>query len=278
MLISSWQIIELSFKFWLKNFKKLLPYLALMFVPTLILATLQYLTVFITTYAPNLGFAAILFVFAVGVAGVVLNIWVAIAMARAIKSMWREEVGHWKDVFLGSSHLIWPSIVINIILVAIMLAVIAVCSGVGIITHLLASSLPGPVVVALFAVLAIILLLVFGVMLAFAFYEVIFESSRNFSAVKASFHLVSKRWWSVFIRLFIPNLVFLLMMLVVQKIVTIPLWWLEDKTIMIVLPIVNSVLGLLMSPLSTAAIILLYQNLKDNPVSATQSLPPTLNS
>jgi len=241
-------------------------------VPTLILATLQYLAVFLTTFAPKIGWLMLVFVLAVGVAGIILNIWAAIAMAKAIKHLWREEMPVWKNVFMDSSRLIWPAILINIILGLLMLGVVAVNSLGGFIVHLIFPALPGEIIVAAFTVLTVILFLVFGVMLAFAFYEVIFESSRNFTAVKTSARLVSKRWWSVFARLFLPNMVFLLLALAVQRIFTLPLELLSDKTAVIVVPVVNSILGLLLSPLSTAAIVLLYLNLKEN--QTNESVPP----
>lgn len=140
--------------------------------------------------------------------------------------------------------------------------------------HLLIPSLWVAILTALYVLGGFLLLIIPGIIFTvwygFTFYTVAIDGKRGTEAMRASKLLVKGRWWSVVWRLIIPALAFGLILLIADSIVTgiaglfvgdiLP----QKKAVLFsgTLTLISTMVSLLLTPLSTAAVTILYENLK----------------
>jgi len=240
-LISYSEIVKQSWNLYKKGWKKIWVYLLMLLVPTLALSALSTISLYLSVYIPSSTMASeiiILFVFA---ASLVFAVWTSIALVRALKEIFiGQEPKEWKTNFSESSGLIMPIIYTSILVFLIILG------G---------------------TILLIIPGIIFSVWYAFTFYTVIFEDKRGFKSLSASKSLTVGRWWAIVWRLIAPGLIFgilgaLLSFVVIGLVDLIPM---DPLGYAIAERIMSAVVNVAITPLSAAAILILYLSAKNNP-------------
>lgn len=249
MLISAGDIIKKSYELYKKNWRSFVPFLFLLFLPTLVLSMLGALGVVLSFYAPSTSLVTNLVLCAVVVASFVFSIWTSIALAFEIKNLLENKpaIG-WKTIFASSSHLIWP-----IILTSIMVGVIVLAGTI------------------LFIVPGIIFMAWYG----FTFYSVIFEGEKGMSALRASKKLVVGRWWEIVWRAAAPALLYGVIVVVLQIIIIAPLDYLLPNNIYMTVTdsLLSTLINVIISPVAAISTIILYLSAKENPISVVEKTP-----
>ncbi|HSR88769.1 MAG TPA: hypothetical protein VLK22_00005 [Candidatus Udaeobacter sp.] len=250
MLKSPTEIIVDSWNLYKKNWRGFLPFIIMLFLPTLILSAIGTISLYLSVYLPSAALFSNIIIMLVFAASMVFAIWVTTALARTILDSLVGNQIKWKETFSTSSALIWPVILVSLLIT------LSVIGG----TLLLI--IPG---------------IIFAVWYTFASYAVILDGAKGLNALRASKALVVGRWWAVAGRILFIALVFG----VLNAALTYPLIFLIK---MIPLPtfiqsasaaILSVVINSFTAPLSAGATIILYQSAKQNPVVST-ALPPQI--
>src|SRR3989344_5231066 len=181
MLKTATELIVDSWDLYAKNWRRFLPFIIMIFLPTLILSALGTITLYLSVYLPSSSLASNIIILIVFAASIVFAIWVTIALAKALSDCLLAKPTEWKEAFLTSSNLIWPIILTSFLV------------SLSVIGGTLLFILPG---------------IIFAVWYSFASYTVIFEGAKGLSAMRASKSLVVGRWWPIAWRLAIAALIF----------------------------------------------------------------------
>lgn len=249
MLISAGDIIKNSLELYKKNWRALIPYLVLLFLPTLILSLLGVLGSVLSFYVPGTSLATNLIILAVFAASIIFSIWTSIALAHELKNLLENKAAlGWKVIFASSSHLIWPMIYTSILVGIIVLA------G---------------------AILLIIPGIIFAVWYAFAVYAVIFDGQKGMSALKNSKNLVVGRWWDVAWRIVAPALLFGIATVILQYLILTPFNYMltDDFILAVASALISTIISIIITPLAAASIVILYLSAKANPASSVEKMP-----
>lgn len=250
MLKSPGEIIKDSWALYAKNWRKFVPLLLVMLLPSAVLSILGASSLYLQVYVPKSSVLSNLLLLAVFVASLVLALWGSIALIRAIAAANDNQPFGWKTIFSTSGVLIWP------VLWTSFLVSIIVLGG----TLLLI--VPG---------------IIFAIWYNFSLYAIIFENARGLNALRASKALVAGRWWAIFWRWVAQGLVFTFVNLVLTYLLTavvlvLPLPLVLETTL---IRIMSSLAGLIVSPLVVGAALILYQSAKQNPVAQPASSVPS---
>jgi len=252
MLIGIIDIIKNSVEFYIKNWKKFVIYLPILFIPTLILVGLGIFSVNYGFLTESLQITSTILVVVASIAGVLFNIWVTIALSQTLKNIHHNEpVTDWKKTISDNSYLIWP-----VLLTSIMTTFLVV---IGSILFLI----PG---------------VLFFIWYVFTFHAVIFDNKHGVEALRASKELVVGRWWKIFWRIVIPGLAFGILLAILNNILMFPVnYYLVTDTIpyKIAVSILSAITNILITPLVSYSIIILYFSAKENPLG--QTLPSVEN-
>jgi len=239
-------IIKKMFAIYKKYWKELLPYMGMLFLPTLVLTLLGMTSVFLNYYVPASSPFTNLTIVAVFAASLVFSFWATIALAKELRNLIEEKpVVGWKNIFTNSSRLIWPMIYTSILTTLIVFA------------GTLLLIIPG---------------IIFAVWYAFAFYELIYEEKKGWSALKASKELVVGRWWAIVWRMTLPSLLVGLIAMFLQYAISYPLNFIITDTFVLALTnsLLSTIINVAFAPLAAAATIILYLSAKQT----TVALPP----
>lgn len=249
MLISAGDIIRNSWQIFAQNFKKLIIYMVLLFVPNMVLGLAAVVSLYLDNYARSGAFVMMnnIIIIAIIVASIVFTIWVAMALTKNLGAIIvkKSAIGA-KESFTTTSGLIWPVIYTSILVMLIVLG--------GTIMLII----PG---------------IIFSIWYTFTYYAIIFEEKKGVAALKASKELVTGRWWAIFWRLFAPGLFYALILIIITYAITYGLaYMLSGMTYVLVNGILTSIVSSIISPLTALVTIVLYYSAKENPV---QVAPPT---
>jgi uncharacterized membrane protein len=114
--------------------------------------------------------------------------------------------------------------------------------------------------------------IIFAVWYLFTIYIVIFEKKDATEAMQSSKALVVGRWWGITWRAVVPQVLFIVILVVLQILIMLPLSFLQGAKIFEVIDIILSILvSAIFTPLSTLAILVLYFNVRENPVMRESS-------
>lgn len=244
MLINVQDLIKKSWSLYVKNFKKLIPYMLLLLVPNLILSATGLTSLFLDEYARSDAFVAAntIVVLLIIAAAILFSIWTNIALVKSIKEMimGKEALGI-KPSLKSSSHLIFPVIYTSIITFAIILV------------GMLLLVVPG---------------VIFAIWYAFVYYVVIFEEKGGIKALQYSKKLVAGRWWAILWRLLAPGLFFGFILFLINKL------FLQLADLIVagadqiwVGGVISTIWGVIIAPLTILPAIILYLNAKDTPTT-----------
>ena len=250
MLKTATELIVDSWDLYAKNWRKFLPFIIMLFLPTLILSALGTISLYLEMYLPSSSLASNIVILIVFAASMVFAVWVSVALARTMLDCLSAKLTEWKETFSSSSDLIWP------VIYASFLVTIIVLGG---------------------SLLLIIPGIIFTVWYSFAFYAVIFENARGFNALKSSKSLVVGRWWPIVWRLFITTLVFGFINFALSyalayfiRLLPLPLFIQSASA-----SALASLASAIIAPLSAGATLILYQSAKQNPVMSQATTPPS---
>ncbi|MCX6781878.1 MAG: hypothetical protein NTW66_02065 [Candidatus Magasanikbacteria bacterium] len=242
MLIKAGEIIKNSWQTYLENWKKLIPYMLLLFVPNFVLGIAGIASLYLDRFATSDAFVLTnnLIVIAIFVASIIFTVWASMSIAKNLGSIIGNKTAlTYKESFSSTSHLIWPVIYTSLLLFLI------VVGG---------------------TILFIIPGIIFSIWFSFTFYTILFEEKRGANALKASKELVVGRWWAIFWRLFAPGFFYALIFIILSYSLTYLLsLLLSSFTFFIINGLITSILSAVISPLTALTTILLYFSAKENP-------------
>ncbi len=246
MLISPIQIILESLNLYKKHFKKFVIYALLFAVPTALGIVLAL--VFILS-SDALSPVAILIgkgimVLALGI----INIWIGMSLIEFIADVYGgSENSTIRMELKKASRLIVPGVIA------------ALLTGLITLGGLILLIIPG---------------LYLGMLLFFSLHAVVIEGKSPMDALHASKGLVQGRWWQVFWRIFIPALLFGVALFIINLITGLPfdllvkrfdegttLWWI----FLVTYGFISYAISALLTPLTTAAPVILYLEMRKNP-------------
>lgn len=249
MLITASEIINKSWTLYQKNYRVIAHYLLLLFIPTGLMAIASVIIGSFTAVFLTFGLGVPLIVYlAMGLLASIASLWLSISLMRAIYSFYLgSTTKSLKENLQTSLQLIWPAILISLV------------SSLIIFGGLLLLIIPGLMLI---------------IWLAFSFYAVILDNQRVTDSLSTSRNLVRGRWWAVLWRLIAPAAVFGIFLFLLQWLISIPIELIlrnftEGNLVYTVLlaffTLIGVITSLLFTPLSSAAIIILYQELKNTP-------------
>lgn len=251
MLKNSSEIIRESWSVYKKNWKALVPFMVILFVPNLVMSVMGTLFLYLEAFLPGSFMVNNVIILLIFAAVAVLSIWTSIALAKSLLALINNQTLSWKESFSASQNLIWP------ILLSSILVFFIVLGG---------------------ALLFVIPGIIFMIWYSFYFFTIAFENQRGFAALKASKALVVGRWWTIAVRLFLPALLFVILSGIITSIPLslLGLAHLPKFLESIFSNLTSSLISSITVPLSSLATVILYQSAKQNPVSTSAQTPPTL--
>lgn len=116
--------------------------------------------------------------------------------------------------------------------------------------------------------------IIFALWFVFSIYATVIDHQSPIQAMNTSKQLIDGRWWIVLWKLFIPSLVFGILIVLVQYIITIPLEYILDNTDSssllyvtwgVLAQLIIGLFILLLTPLTTSVPTILYTELKKYP-------------
>lgn len=250
MLKTATELVVDSWDLYRKNWRKFLPFMVLLFLPTLILSALGTITLYLSVYLPSSSLASNIVILIVFAASLVFAIWVTIALARTMYACLLAQPTEWRETFSSSNNLIWPMIFTTFLVGLIVLG------------GTLLFIIPG---------------IIFAVWYSFTSYAVIFEGAKGLNALRASKSLVVGRWWPIAWRILLAAVVFGFLnsalsnaLVLLIKLLPLPMFIQSASA-----SVFASLTGAIITPLSAGATLILYQSAKQNPVTQP-TLPPSV--
>lgn len=253
MLITATEIIQKSWSTYFQNWKKLLPYIILVFSASAILTLVGFGGIWIESLITNknLIFTNNLIVAALTVAIFLFILWTTISLSKNLRNLIENKpMINIKESYLQTSKYLWPTIWTSALIV------LAVIFG---------------------FVLLIIPALIFIVWFTYSFYIIIFEDKKGYITLKESKNLVSGRWWKTLWLLLVPTFFFGIIILSVQMVISLPFDLLLDQKSLVYLfssSIISTIISAIFTPLSALTTIYLYLSARENPIMV--SLPPEI--
>ena len=243
MLIKVGDIILNSWEMYIKNFKKLWPYMIFLFLPNFILGITGIISLYLDRYATSGIFILSnnLIVLAILAVCVIFTLWAAMALAKNLGNIVNKKTfALYKNTFSLTSHLIWPAIYTFLLLFLI------------IIGGTLLLIIPG---------------IIFMVWFSFTYLIVIFEEKRGVAALMESKKMVTGRWWAILWRFLGPGIFFAVIYLIISYFLTFIIGLIfSGFTFFVINGIFASILSAVIAPLTALATIILYFKAKEAPV------------
>lgn len=243
MLISPIQIITESLNLYQKHFKKFLIYALLFALPTAlgVLLALGYILIAGSVNSVALLVGKGVMVLLLGI----INIWIGMSLIEFIADVYS---GDASSTIKGELQKAWKLLIPGIL--AALLTALITLGG------LILLIIPG---------------LYLGMLLFFSLHAVVIEGKKPMDAVHASKELVQGRWWQVFWRVVIPAFIFGVALFIINLILGLPfdilvnrleegtaIWWI----LLGGYGFVSYALSALLTPLTTAAPVILYLELR----------------
>lgn len=244
MLLSPGQIITRSFDIYKTNWQRVLPYLGIFAVPSIITVILKMIYTNTThTLSVSLAFGLGVVLLALLSIGCTMMI---VRISAALIS--QSHPGNPKDEFQAGLKLIWPALISSVLV------------GLTVFGGILLLIIPG---------------IIFAIWFCFVPYIVAIEEKHGIEAMHLSHQLVRGRWWAVFARLVFPAFIFAFIVWAAQSILRVPFEFLYNAAMpgvlqnltLFIATAVNMLIGFAIVPISTIAATLLYLDLKANPIA-----------
>lgn len=275
MLLSVKEIISRSLDIYKRDIRVWSPYIILAFVFSLLSFIFTFGTL-LWSFLLKSGFPIVLvFIFTVLalLLCAVLGMWVNIAITRVVqKRIENQDVKHFKEELAESKHLLSRSIAVSL-LVGLIIGFPLILSVIGfsIVGFIqMTNGFGGAANLYLFFVFLAIYgglhLIYFSIKFSLSYYVVVLDGKSVRESLLISSQLVKGRILIVFWKLFAPIFVFILVYFLVDYIFTSFASWIGGSIAMWVANIISLGVSVFISPLTTIATLLVYENLKSNPV------------
>jgi len=246
MLISVGDIISKSVKLCRDNSVLLIKYVALLFVPTLVITFFGYTLGFFMRVTDSFFMGLGLYVIIVTVLSVVA-FWVSLGLIKVIATKYQgKETKSIGEDLKTNVSLILPA------------ALVSILTGLAVFGGFLLLIVPG---------------IIFAMWFAFSLYALLLDDKHGTEALKYSKQLVNGRWWAVLWRIIAPAFVFGVIITVAQWIVSklfgesiIDVFTLTPA--LIAYSLISVIINMIITPLSTAAPTILYIELKKTPIQS----------
>lgn len=237
MLISVGKIISESIRLYRENMQLFLQYVGILFLVgavTVIMELILAMLGWTATGSFTIGLIYFLVVLAVALG----TFWVSIAFLRVVAKKYQaQNPDAIKQEVMKAGSFIWPGILVSILTSLIIMG------------GLILLIIPG---------------IIFTIWLAFSFYAVAIEEKGVIEALSFSKGLVQGRWWGVLWRLLAPAIVFAIVLLIAQGIITGIFTYVLPSHYLTVamLGLISAAVTMFFTPLTTAAPTILYLELK----------------
>lgn len=237
-MLSAIELLEKSWNLFKNGWRSLVPYMVLLFVPTLALSILGIVGAKLATWSPNSVMPTNVIVLVAYVASLVFSIWVTVALTKALGTL---EAGapaeDWQAVFNATAPHMWPFIYTSIL------------AGLVVIGGTLLFIVPG---------------IIFAVWYAFVLYAVVLDDKRGMEALRASKAVVTGRWLAIVWRLILPGVAFVIASAVLRLVIVVPLSLAirDAANLTIADNIITSLVSSIITPIATLAPLILYRNAK----------------
>lgn len=238
MLISVKDLIKKSYELYAKNAKLFFTYAIIVSAPSVILSTLVSIlrSVFnlqkVTMLTPLYAIMFAIF----GVISYFLSLWFSIGFIKAVSDKYNgKSIENIKKIIGNTRQFILPTLIVSI------LTALAVLGG------LILLIVPG---------------IIFSVWFAFSFYVVVLDGKDGTEAMRESKKLVEGRWLEVFIKLFVPSLLFLIISGILQSPFSFMLTNTKSVFMGNMINILSSVVSIMLAPFLVASQAILYNELK----------------
>ncbi len=243
-MLSLSDIISQAWRFYTKNFETLIPYMALLFLPTALLSALGLVGMSIDKFLPNSIIASNIIIFIIFLASLIFSFWATIALIKGLAVLLQNPARHaWRASFSYAAPLFWP------------FAFTSFLVGLVIMAGTLLFIIPG---------------IIFALWYAFAGYAVMLDGQTGLAAMRFSKGLVVGRWWSIALRLVIPSLLFGALFMAAYSLVAFPLTLYAPADPALIINNLLSALGkAVLTPLTAVAMIIVYLDAKRVPVEPT---------
>lgn len=253
MLISAKELIQKSLTLYQKNYQLFVKYLLLLLIPASIILFAGMFTKNFQNMRVDFNFFIMppIIYFLIVLACSLASLWISLALLRVLVAAYTDKpIKALKEELQNAAPLIVPALLVSILTSFIILGGI---------------------------VLLIVPGIIFAIWFGFAFYAVVLDQNKPVEALKTSKNLVQDRWWAVWWRLFAPAVLFTVMLMLAQWLINIPIGiilknagsWLYPANV-VIFNILSAFVSLLFSPLTTAATVILYLELKKTPVGAIE--------
>lgn len=244
MLIGVNNIIQQSITLYFKHFKQIWVYLAISLIPTIVITLIALIEISleIRMITPKtLNDAALIVLY---VAGSIVSLWAYLALIKVFDLILKNQPAvWWKDNLSAAVKTILPGILLFIL------------TGLIVLAGSLLFVIPG---------------IIFMVWYQFSVYALVADNEHGLVAMKNSKNLVTGRWWAVLWRLLAPSALFAIGAGILQWVVTLIISWIPkipEATLEVITIMTDNIINLLLLPLLIAAGLILYENLKANPVN-----------
>lgn len=250
MLITVSELILNSWRIYKENFRKLIPYMALLFVPPVALFLLGLLGSYLDAAWPESVLISNIILLALFVASVLFSLWAGVALILALGRLAKNEpLEGWQTVFNAVAPRLWPFIYSLIF------------AGGVIFVGTLFFIVPG---------------IIFSVWYAFVAYIVILRNQQGLAALEASKKLVAGRWGAILWRLVAPSAVFVLLLSAAQFAALFLIGFVVRQALpgALVGGLVSSLLSAVTAPLVSLATVLLFHSAEATPVAPASATHP----
>ncbi len=258
-MITAKEIILKSIELYKQNINLFVKYMLILLIPTGSIAILGAIMGSTSQMVYLYGFGSTLAIYLLLITvGTVASMWISMAFIRTINAKYTNNTpGNIREELLSIKSLIIPAIATYLIM--------------------------GLIVAGGF-ILFIIPGILFSIWFAFSIYNIAIEKNKDpIEALRKSKQLVQGRWWEVFWRILAPGLTFAIIAIIIQGIINWPLNYITESMgensfaflfLVSLTAVINVVISLIFTPLTTAAPTILYVELKKTPLGLEKATPP----
>ena len=249
-MLGAIEILKQDLKLFSDNWKKMMPFLWLLILPTFVLVAIGILFSYLTALFPTTMLVNGLIILAIFVAAMLFSFWVNISLTKYLYDVYQNQpTKNWKEYLSLSSPLILPIILVSL------LTTLIVFGG------LILLIIPG---------------LIFALWYIFATYVMMLEDKKKITeCLSESKRLVVGRWWAIFWRFFLPGAILGLGFMILSGLLTWLEAWLLNSFPMAqtaIFMIVSTVINIIVTPLSVGLVIVIYTEARNTRPEA-QALP-----
>ncbi len=264
MLLKVTEILRMTFSIYGKNWRTILPYIAVVFVPGAVLALLGLGSAYLSTILPTTNLLNSIITVILSFCSWFISFWAMLALAQAIK-----------DIAEGRPTLPWKQGMMNIK---------------GSLIPVFWVSFLTSIFVGLWTLLLIIPGIIFSVYYVFGAYATLFDGQRGLAALRYSKQLVKGRWWAIAWRVGVTSILFGLLVSIIILAFTAPFTILismnspevaafqeagrtvstSEVVLTMVVGVMSSLASAFAAPLATIAIVLIYLDVRSKPVPVAE--------